>query len=66
MKEKYLKFIKDFSSISVAQICREQKIDRSCVLRGRSSEEKTKILYNELLKQIVNILPKGIDDTLIK
>lgn len=58
MKEKYLKFIKDFSSISVTQICKDQKIDRSCILRGRSSEEKTRILYDELMKQILEILPK--------
>ena len=51
MKEKYLKFIKDFSSISVTQICKDQKIDKSCTLRGKSSEEKTRILYEELLNQ---------------
>ena len=58
MKEKYLKFIKDFSSISVAQICKDQKIDRSSVLRGRSSEEKTRILYDELMKQIKELIER--------
>lgn len=58
MKEKYLKFIKDFSSISITQICKDQKIDRSCVLRGRSSEEKTMILYNELIKKIKELIEK--------
>lgn len=58
MKEKYLKFIKDFSSISVTQICKDQKIDRSCVLRGRSSEEKTRILYDELMKRLKELIER--------
>jgi len=58
MKEKYLKFIKDFSSISVTQICKDQKIDRSCVLRGRSSEEKTRILYDELMKKLKDLIER--------
>ena len=62
MKEKYLKFIKDFSSISVTQICKDQKIDRSCTLRGKSSEEKTKILYDELMKKIKDLIERENND----
>ena len=56
MKEEYLKFIKEYSKISVSKICREKKIDRSCVMRGKSSEEKTKILYDELINELKKLL----------
>lgn len=56
MKEKYLEFIKNFSSISVSKICKDKKIDRSCVMRGRSSEQRTKELYDELLKQLKELI----------
>lgn len=58
MKEKYLRFIRDFSSISIKRICEEKNLDRSCVLRGRSSEEKTRILYQALLDEIQKIIPE--------
>ena len=61
MKEEYLKFIKEYSKISISKICREKKIDRSCVMRGKSSEEKMKMLYDELSKQINGI--KRPEDT---
>ena len=56
MKEEYLKFIKEYSKISVSKICREKGIDRSCVMRGKSSEEKTKILYDELINELKQLL----------
>lgn len=52
MKQEYLQFIKNFSSISVSRICKEKKVDRSCLLTQRTSEEKTKIVYDELMKQL--------------
>ena len=62
-RKEYLKFIKQFTSISVAQICREKKIDRSCLLRGKASEEKTKIVYNELMNRLTELLQKGGDES---
>ena len=51
-KEKDLQFIKDFSSINISQICKDLKVDRSNVLRGRASEETT----NKVRKEIENRL----------
>lgn len=52
MKKEYLEFIKGISSLSVSRICTEKGIDRSTLLRGKASEEKTKIVHDELLKQV--------------
>ncbi len=41
-KERDLKFIKDFSKIKVAAICKELKIDKSNLWRGNASEEAVK------------------------
>lgn len=54
-KEKDLQFIKDFSKINVSQICKDLNIDRSNVLRGRASEEKTKLVKDEILKRLENL-----------
>lgn len=56
MKDKYLQFIKQFSSISVAQICKKKGINRSNILNGKSSEQTTKLLYDEINKQLAKLL----------
>ena len=56
MKEQYLKFIKQFSSINVAQICKKLGINRSNILNGKSSEETTRLLYDEIKKELNKLL----------
>lgn len=51
-KEEQLKAIKQFSSISISQICKDLNIDRSNVLSGRASKATTELLYNELKARI--------------
>lgn len=56
MKEKYLKFIKDYSKINIAKLCEELKINRGNVLNGRSSEQTTRLLYDTLRKRLKELL----------
>lgn len=56
MKNNYLKFIKQFSSINVAQICKKMGINRSNILNGKSSEETTRLLYDEIIKELKKLL----------
>ena len=58
MKEQYLKFIKKFSSINVVQICKKLDINRSNILNGIASEETTKLLYDEIKKELNELLKK--------
>ena len=56
MKEQYLQFIKQFSSINVSKICKQLDINRANVLNGKASEETTRLLYEEIVKQIEDLL----------
>lgn len=56
MKNNYLKFIKQFSSINVSQICKKMGINRSNILNGKSSEETTRLLYDEIIKELKKLL----------
>ena len=56
MKEQYLQFIKQFSSINVSKICKQLDINRANILNGKASEETTRILYEEIVKQIEDLL----------
>lgn len=55
MKDKYLKFIKDFSKISISSICKDLNINRENILKGKASEQTTKKLYDELKNQLSKI-----------
>lgn len=61
MKRKYLDFIKMFSKINISSICKFHNIDRSNLLNGRASEETTKIIYDELKKQLEKLISEKID-----
>lgn len=50
-KERDLKFIKDFSKIKIAAICKELKVDRSNLWRGNASEEAVKKVKEEIKKK---------------
>ena len=55
MKETYLKFIKDFSQISIVNICKQLNVNRSNVLNGNASEETIKKVYDELKKRLIKL-----------
>lgn len=55
MKDKYLKFILEFSKISILSICKELNINRENILNGKASEETTKKLYDELVKRLAKL-----------
>lgn len=57
-KEQYLRFIKQFSSINVSQICKKLDINRPNILNGIASEETTKLLYDEIKKELNELLKK--------
>lgn len=54
-KEQYLKFILEFSKISISSICKELNIDRQNILNGKASLETTKKLYDEILSRLEKI-----------
>lgn len=58
MKNKYLKFIKQFSKINITQICKDLNINRSNILNGSASEETTRLLYDEIKKELIELLKK--------
>ena len=54
-KEKDINFIKNFSSIKLSEILKKNKIDPSNFYKGRISEEKTKLIKDELDRNIINL-----------
>lgn len=56
MKEKDLEFIKGFSKINVVSICKKLNVDRSNLLKGTASGEKTKAVKDEIIKQIEELI----------
>ena len=58
MKRKYLDFIFSFSKINISSICKKLGINRSNILNGKSSEETTRLLYDELIKELNELLKK--------
>ena len=47
-----LKYIKDFSKITIATICQDLGIDKSNLWRGNASEEAIKKVREELERRI--------------
>ena len=56
MKEKDLKFIKAFSEITIARLCRELVIDRANLYHGLVKEDKIHELKEELKKKLEELL----------
>jgi hypothetical protein len=52
MKEKDLKFIKQFTSISVKNVCSDLKINYSNVLNGNASEKTTHKVRKEIERRL--------------
>ena len=55
-KEKDLKFIKDFSKITISGICKELGINRANVLIGTASEKNIKAVKERLKEKIEQFL----------
>ena len=51
-KEIDLKFIKEFSKITIASICKELGVNKSNLWRGNASEEAVKKVREELERRI--------------
>lgn len=51
-KDRYLKYIKNFSKIKISEICRELKIDKANIYRGTASIENIKKIKDEIKKRI--------------
>lgn len=51
-RERDLKYIKDFSKIKVAAICKDLKVDKSNLWRGNASGEVVKKVKEELIKRL--------------
>ena len=51
-KERDLKYIKDFSKIKVAAICKDLNVDKSNLWRGNASGEVVKKVKEEIKKRI--------------
>ena len=54
-KEKDLNFIREFSKISISQICRDLNVNRPNILNGRASQEAIHNVKKEILKKISKI-----------
>lgn len=61
-KEKDIEFIKNFSSIKLLDILKKYKIDSSNFYKGRVSEEKVKLVKNDLDKKIIHLYSRRIED----
>lgn len=55
-------FIKEFVQISIANICRELKIDRTNISSGCASKENFKKVRKELVNQILNLFKDNSDE----
>lgn len=51
----YLDKIKQLSKISISQVCRELKINRSNLLDGRTTKENEKKVYDAIISKYENI-----------
>ncbi len=51
-KEQDLKYIKDFSKITISSVCEELNIDRSNILAGRASEKNTKAVKQKIIEKL--------------
>lgn len=55
MKEEVLKFIREFSKITIKDICLSLNVDKDNLYKGKCSDEKTKLVAEEIVKRYSNI-----------
>lgn len=56
MKEYTLKFIRDFSKITIKDICNDLNVDKDNLYKGKCSDDKTTLVANEIIKRYNVIL----------
>lgn len=56
MKEYTLKFIRDFSKITIKDICNDLNVDKDNLYKGKCSDDKTTLVANEIIKRYNIIL----------
>lgn len=56
MKEYTLKFIRDFSKITIKDICNDLNVDKDNLYKGKCSDDKTVLVANEIIKRYNIIL----------
>ena len=54
-KEKDLEYIRNFNKITISKICEELKVSRSNLFQGRVSEEKAKMVKEEIKKRVASL-----------
>lgn len=55
-REDDLQFIKEFSKITISQICRDLNVDRGNLMNGRAGESTTKLVKEELVKRLTALI----------
>ena len=50
-----LKFIKEFSKITITGLCKRKKIDRSNLIANRTTKKNYRIIREEIEKEIARI-----------
>lgn len=56
MKDKDLEFIKAFSKINIKTICNDLNIDKSNLWAGRTSKHNIKIVKDEIIKRVEELI----------
>ena len=56
MKEYTLKFIRDFSKITIKDICNDLNVNKDNLYKGKCSDDKTALVANEIIKRYNIIL----------
>lgn len=54
-----LEFIKSFSKISITNVCKKLKIDRSNLINGKTTKENIKKVRRELEREYAKLYLKG-------
>lgn len=54
MESIYLEKIKNISKISISDICKELKINRSNLLNGKTTSENEKKVYEKIIEKVEN------------
>ena len=55
-------YIRGFSKISIANICRNLKINRSNIMSGKTKKENYKLVKKEIEKEIAKLYLGGNDE----
>lgn len=58
-KEQDLKFIKEFKSITISNICKDLKVDKSNVYRGLASAETIRKVREEIERKLNDLQQKN-------